>query len=707
MGIIDSIKGLITGGAKPQGQTTAENAREPDENEKKEVGEWFTRIKRAEQRPEHQAFVKTAAEFRKAVKGMRNGERVRVNLIFSTMNVILPRIYAKQPTIKCRAAERVSPREYPWIQNFGKTLELLINQQFRRAELKKRGKGWVRAAMTVALGWLKVTYQRDYETDPETTNRIADTQDNLARVERLVAEIEAADAEGADELELKKAELKDQLESLQAQLEVAVSQGMVIDQVDGADLIVDDGIGCLDDYKNAGFMVQKVWTTDDEFSTKHKQSVPVTATRYNRAIENPDAPPVYTESKGPAGEEKGSTGRWLCLYEIWDRRAQVIRTCLEGAPQWVCEPYRLDKNGRRFYPFFLLAFNWVDGEAWPMADVEQWLPLQDDAQDRDKKRSDFIKAYKPGLVGSKGAINKADVDHFVTADGLEVTLLDIEGPINNVLQNRPNPAFDPAIYDTTDVHARMDIVSGASDAARGGVIRPKTATEASYIEQGLTSRSDDRLDMIEDVLAEMGQYTGEILLQELTKEQVLTMVGGVPIEQPPAPPVDPALAAMPGAAPAAEPQAEVEIEAVWPQLDREQIYNLVQIEVEAGSTGRPNKLAEREAWSTAMPMIQEAMFKIMELRQQGQQQAAKSLIALVDHSLRVLDERLTIEQFIPDAGAEELPPPDPATMEFMQAQLDDLRATTGEKRARAVSHLVKASEPPRPSKPPGNGARAQ
>jgi hypothetical protein len=239
-GIVEGFKKLFGMGEAAPGQTTAGNPREPTEDEKKEVGAWFDRIKRAEDRPERKAWVKSCDELRKAVKGIRNGKQVRENLVLSTLNVILPRIYARQPTIVCRPAERVSAHEYPWLQDFAKTLSLLVNQQLRRAAIKQRGKAWVRAAMTVSMGWLKATYQRDYDSDPETTNRIADTQDNLARVERLVAELAAEDAETGDELTLKQAELKRQLEALQEDLEVKVSQGLVLDRIDHGDLIGDD-----------------------------------------------------------------------------------------------------------------------------------------------------------------------------------------------------------------------------------------------------------------------------------------------------------------------------------------------------------------------------------------------------------------------------------------------------------------------------------
>lgn len=698
--IIDGIKRLFGGAPSEAPQSTKDAPREVSEDEKAEVKVWAERLKRADQSPERQAWLKTCGELRQAVKGIRNGQVVKENLVLSTLNVILPRIYAKAPTIAARPAERVSSHEYPWLKDLAKTLELLVNQQLGRAHIKQRGKSWVRAAMTVAIGWLKATYQRDYETDPETTNRIADTQDNLARIERLVAEIDAGEHETAEELADKQAELKDQLESLQASLEVSVQQGMVLDVVDNADLIVADGIGCMDEYLNAGFIAQRVWPDEDEFKTKYKMDVPEGALRYDRQVDA-EAGAQYSRTQGEGKTGEGKTGRYLCVYEVWDRRAQVIRTMLEGAKQWVRPPYRIERNGKRFYPYFMLAFNWVDGEAYPVSDVSQWLALQDEVQERDVKRSDFVKAYKAGLVGNKGSIDKANVEQFVTAGNLDVTLLDVDGPIGNVLMPRPNPPYDQAIYDTTDVRARLDIVSGAGDAQRGGVLKAKTATEAGYIEQGLSVRSEDRLDVVEDTLAELGTYVMEILLQELTKDQVLVMVGGVKQTVPPTPD-EVAAAELAGTKPV---EQEV-VEAVWPELDREQIYNLVQIEVEAGSTGRPNKMAEREAWATAFPLIQEAMMKVMEYRQMGQQQAAKALIKLVDHSLRILDERLTVEMFIPDANAEELPPPDPMQLEYLQAQLDDLRAGTAQKRSTALKNVMDSQRPDPPARPPGkqNGA---
>ncbi len=676
MGIVDAVKETFGFSTKPKPQTTASKAREVSEEEKKEVASWMRRLKRAEGRPERKDWTKKATELREAVKGQLKGQTLRENLIFATLNVILVRIYARQPKIAVRAAERVSGKEYPWLTDFGKTLELLINQQLRRAELKRHGKGWVRGAMTVAFAWLKVTYQRDYDSDPEINNRIADTQDNLARVERLIAEIGADDAEDTGDMDLKKRELEQQLEGLRAKLEVEVSQGIVVDRIDPADLIEDDGVG-LEDYKQSGFIAQKIWVAEEEFPTKYKIAVPENATRYTRGQSTGDS---YTYS--PAGKdatsatEQQTSGKWLCVYEIWDRGTQSIFTALEGASQWVREPFRLEQNGRRFYPFFLLAFNWVDGEAYPMSDVAQWLPLQEDAQDRDQKRTDFIKAYKPGLITNASGLKKEQITHFVTAEGLEVTAIESADPIGTAFIPRPNPPFDERIYDTADIHAKLDIVSGAGDAAKGGVLRAKTATEAAIVQQGLSDRSTDRRDMIEDVLSEVGEYVGEILLQELTKEQVLTMVGGAVSKS-----VDP------------ESQQEVEtLEAVWPELSREQIYNLVQIEVEAGSTGKPNQQAERETLTQLFPLLKEAMQQIVELRTGGKAKEAQGLIKLVDYGLRTMDERLSIEMFIPDAMDEEPPPPDPQQIAVMQKQIDLLSAEIGQTRSQTILNLAKASQ---------------
>jgi hypothetical protein len=148
----------------------------------------------------------------------------------------------------------------------------------------------------------------------------------------------------------------------------------------------------------------------------------------------------------------------------------------------------------------------------------------------------------------------------------------------------------------------------------------KIATEAEIMAQGLQTRMAERQDVVEDWISEMAQYAAELCLQEMTLEDVQRIAGKG---------------------------------AVWPQMTKDQVFDLVQIEIRAGSTGKPNRAKEREQWVQMLPQIKDAVTQVAQLRAAGQDDMATTIIKLMEETLRRFDERLDIESFIPPAKAHE------------------------------------------------------
>ena len=155
----------------------------------------------------------------------------------------------------------------------------------------------------------------------------------------------------------------------------------------------------------------------------------------------------------------------------------------------------------------------------------------------------------------------------------------------------------------------------------------------------------DRQDVAEDWISEMAQYAAEICLMRMTKPQVQRIAGPA---------------------------------AVWPEMSKDQIFDLVQIDIRAGSTGKPNRNREREQWMQMLPQIQQAVTQIMQLRQAGQNDMADTVIKLMEETLRRFDERIDIEAFIPprkqDIQDQQIPPEVQQQMQQLQKALQELQA---------------------------------
>lgn len=144
------------------------------------------------------------------------------------------------------------------------------------------------------------------------------------------------------------------------------------------------------------------------------------------------------------------------------------------------------------------------------------------------------------------------------------------------------------------------------------------------MQQGLSGRVSEFRDQVEDWLQEIARYTAQILLQELTPQQV-ERVMGADVYAP-----DGTL---------------VQKTYDWPQLEREAVFDLVEVNIRAGTTGEPDKMEQQESWSKVLPIIQQLVVQIIQMQAQGGD--ANPMINILRETLARFDERLDVEQFIP------------------------------------------------------------
>ena len=68
----------------------------------------------------------------------------------------------------------------------------------------------------------------------------------------------------------------------------------------------------------------------------------------------------------------------MAVWEYWDRTTQTVYTWVDGCEKWVKEPFHPQRMGSKFFPYFILGLNWIDGEEWPISETELLMSLQDE-----------------------------------------------------------------------------------------------------------------------------------------------------------------------------------------------------------------------------------------------------------------------------------------------------------------------------------------
>lgn len=582
-----------------------------DPREEAMVGRLNKRVKTAyENAKELRKRWKKAREYVAGEVG-DDGEKglVRVNVIQSRLAIIQPSIYAKNPEIAVTPGESVSPEKYEIVRKFAKTLEITLNRVFvKDGKIKVRGKAAVRAALTTTVGWVKLSYQKDIVDDPIIRNRINDTQDNIERIKALMADLQDGDT-SADEHQANLAELEAQMNALEQQVEVTVAEGICVDNLLAEDvLILDDGIQSIDEYAQADAIAHRIWMRKDEYKEAFGKDAPSGVREYARE----------SKEEKKAGDKADSV---IAVWEVWDRRSQTVYTFAEGSRCYARPPFCPESLGEQWFPFFPLQFDRIDGMLFPPSLVDGMLELQDEYNTTRTHFAEHRQESLPGLLFNKAAGITDDEISAVKGrkinDAIGVSNNTNE-PLSAIFAEIPNPRIDPSVYDTSPIMRDVEMVSGAQDAAAGSIQQAKTATEAEIMASGASGRSAERMDVIEDWLSEMSVFAAQVLLQEMTPEQVQRIAGA---------------------------------DAVWPQMSKAELFDLVEISIRAGSTAKPNKLRERDQWIQIAPQIQNAVIQYQQLIAQGQHQAAEAVRKLLGETLRRFDERLSVDEFLP-------PPPE-------------------------------------------------
>ena len=581
------------------------------------------------------------------------GKRMRTNLHFANLAAMRPQVYAKDPEFAVTPTEAVPDDRLPMLRAFAKTAEQVVRELLiRRSHLKRKAKRILTSAYACSVGWWKLCWQEDRQADPLIASQLKDAQDNLERLKRLQDEV----GEGETGHEKEMAQLQETIAGLQAAPELVKSRGLALDFIAPDDvLVLDASVREVTDYRRAEAMAHRVWMTRDQV----KQRFPDYDLKNAR---------VYREAKGAEGQpQKQASGGddkakdLLAVWEVWEQVSGRVFTLCEGCEGYLRPPYSPTWTGKRWFPFFLLAFNEVDGGYFPLSDVDL---IEEVVREYNRARDDFEtdrKDSRPVNIARKGgSLTQDDIQAIRNRNGMDLILVEGPGgrPLSDDLFFGQLGNINPANYDTAPARQDMEMLVGGGDAARGSVLKAKTATEAEILAQGLRGRSAERTDIIEDMLSEAGAYALEVCLRKLSPEEVQQIAGP---------------------------------EAVWPSLSRpEEVFEQVSLQVRGGSTGKPDRLQEQDRWTKLLPVIEKAMAQVAQLRQMGMDAEAQAVVELVRETMRRFDERVDLERFLPvpkegEEGGDNVPPEVRQQVEELMARLQEAETALADRSAELQS----------------------
>lgn len=607
------------------------------EQDKKLAADWFKRIDTALER--HKDVFKTFERNRRLLRGLSDPDnekspKIRANLYFANLATMRPQVYAKDPEFSVVPSDAVPTAKVEAVKKFGQAAEAVLKKVLvQDAKLKKRAKRLLNSTYTTSVGWWKCVWQEDKKRDPLIENQLKDTQDNLERMQAQRTALDDPRAGGDMDLEL--AKLRETIAGLEAQAEVTVARGAALDFVLSEDiLILDQSVRELGDYTRSSAIAHRVWMTAEKYRETFGYA--------------PKGRKTFIEKAGTisAGQDSNKASELLCAWEIWEQATNRVFHVCDGEEGFCREPSSPDWTGRRWYPFFGIAFNEIDGTFYPLSDVELTEPL---VVEYNKSRDDLVKdradARPINVVREGGTLTPEDLQKIRNRSGADLIVVKGVGnnPLSNDIFQGALATIKPEIYDTSPARADIEQIIGGGDASRGTILKAKTATEAEILSQGLRSRSGERQDTMEDLLTEVGEYVLQACLRKLTPQEVARIAGE-------------------------------EAAAAWPSLSADEVFEMVQVQVKGGSTGKPDRLQEQDRWTKLLPVIEKCIEQVSKLRSEGQDQLAQALIQLTRETLRRFEEKLDIEQYLPPPAQDGQPDPVQLATEnqALKAQMQEL-----------------------------------
>ncbi len=442
------------------------------------------------------------------------------------------------------------------LDKIGKTMEIIFHHIIETQDIKTHMKQLVRRTCVTGIGFVKIGYQRVMSMRPEDVEKLTDITEQIKTLDRLEQDLRD---DKFDENSARRAQLELLKKELMEKEDMIIDEGIVFDFPQSQTIIVDTRCRQLQGFIGAEWVAQEFVLTCDEVKEVYGVDLGTSFTRQ--------------ENKYSGSDEK-SEADLAKIWEIYNKRDGLKYVIADGYPDFLVEPSCPEVKLKRFWPFFLLAFNEVesDRDIYPPSDVRLIKPIQMEYNLARQRLREHRNANRPLYVTPVGMLSEGDVKKLMDRQPNEVIQLMSLQPgqaVNQLLQPVQPIQIDPSLYDTSMFMEDLFRVVGSQEANLGGGTG-NTATEVSVAESSRMSSMGSNVDDLDEFLTELARAAGAVMLTMMDPATATKIAG-------------------PGAA--------------WPTLSSQAIAEELLLEIEAGSSGRPNKAADIAAFERLAPLL--------------------------------------------------------------------------------------------------------
>lgn len=454
-----------------------------------------------------------------------------------------------------------------------RTLELLFDQQLMQQQpnFKREMKQLVRRVETVGVGYLKLGFQRLQDISPEASLRLNDLTSQLATIENLMQKTQE-DGGGADYARNAE-QLRSMIKNLQETSVVITREGLTANFPRATKIIPDPACSQLNGFVGARWLAEEFDLTACKIQEIYKKDVKAKASAYSRGRVEGAADPWAPNRKKGVNDGKD----WDDTYRVWELYhldSGTVMTICEGFDEYLREPKAPDIVLEQFYPYYPLTFNDIEDESciFPPSTVRLIRHQQQEINRQKEALRQHRINSKPQYAAVNGAMSEEDRRNMENAPAFAVIELNALEPgqdVGQLLQQIKKHPIDPNMYDSNATLEDIRRITRRSDARVGGVSKA-SATADSIAEDSRQGEDRSKADDLDDMLAAFARDAGNVLMMNMSKPQVIKLVG-------------------PGA--------------MWPESNPIDLLQDLYLSVEAGSSGKPNQALEVATFQRLFPVL--------------------------------------------------------------------------------------------------------
>jgi len=476
-----------------------------------------------------------------STRGLFKRGDVTENVVYSNVNTVLPAIYSKNPDISVNVLSGGQ-------QDFQKALQALLNRLIRMKappgfNLKNKAK---RAAMFAELcnqGVVKLDYIQKSESRDLALQQMAEIKKKITKAKK------------SNEVE----QLYGQLSALEAQVETMEPSGYKAWAKLPHDIIVDP-YAVEQDASDADWIMEHTFLPTQYLNARFAQRGKGDKKDKSVLVYKPTHKATFDANAGNRDDGMGLvmeaiTGetsvptdftdqeRLSYLYRyytevvyVWDKTARRILLFDFNDwtwPIWVWDDYL---GLSRFFPYYFLQFSLSTGGMTSVGAASYYLDQQDLINDINRKMRRIRTAVFDFFFYNSNVVSKDEVEKVVKALRGETTtgerILGIKAEpqqkLSEVIESLGWPGGKElvALFDKGDTYHAIDRISATSDALRGSQFKANTTQDAvqAYVD-ATRIRVGQKIDVIEDGLAEIALSMAEIAVQFLDTSTVTGLIG--------------------------------------------------------------------------------------------------------------------------------------------------------------------------------------